>query len=72
MKAWLLVVLGAFAITAQASGPESGKWNFRVLLDGKPIGQHRFTLRTEGVQRLCAWRQGFDTSARTEGLSAAG
>lgn len=27
-----------------ATHPQAGEWAFQVLLDGKPIGQHRFTL----------------------------
>jgi Family of unknown function (DUF6134) len=50
--AWLALAFACLAPAARAEGPASGNWNFRVLLDGKPIGTHRFTLRTEGEQRL--------------------
>jgi hypothetical protein len=31
--------------------PASGEWAFRVLLDDKPIGEHRFTLTAQGDRR---------------------
>lgn len=46
--------------TGPTTGPASGSWNFRVLLDGKPIGTHRFTLKTEGEQRLLKSQAAFD------------
>lgn len=36
---------------ASATGPASGEWNFRVLLDDSPIGEHRFALSTAGDER---------------------
>jgi hypothetical protein len=33
-----------------AAGAER-EWNFEVLLDGKPIGRHRFTVNVEGDRR---------------------
>jgi hypothetical protein len=33
------------------TGPASGEWNFRVLLDDSPIGEHRFTLAANGEER---------------------
>lgn len=35
---------------ALAAGPHSGEWNFRVLLDDAPIGEHRFALTASGEQ----------------------
>lgn len=35
-------------------------WSFRVRLDGRDIGFHRFTLRADGVQRELATRARFD------------
>jgi hypothetical protein len=29
---------------AEVASPTVGEWNFRALLDGKPIGQHRFSV----------------------------
>ena len=29
---------------AEVASPPTGEWNFRALLDGKPIGQHRFSV----------------------------
>ena len=31
--------------------PIDGDWSFRVLLDGAPIGQHRFSVRAQGDER---------------------
>jgi hypothetical protein len=32
------------ATATEVATPPVGEWNFRALLDGKPIGQHRFTV----------------------------
>lgn len=57
--AWsLLPMLASMAV--QAEGPSSGTWNFRVLLDGKPIGTHRFALKTDGDRRVLEGRAAFD------------
>ncbi len=44
-----LAVLGALTasascVAADGATPPVGEWNFRALLDGKPIGQHRFSV----------------------------
>jgi Family of unknown function (DUF6134) len=36
---------------AHAGAPPVGEWNFRALLDGKPIGQHRFSVSAAGEER---------------------
>lgn len=36
---------------AQPAPAPSGVWDFRVSLDGKPIGQHRFTVTAQGDER---------------------
>src|SRR4051812_17162534 len=36
---------------ALASGVVTREWNFNVSLDGRPIGEHRFTLRDGGGMR---------------------
>ena len=42
----------ACSATTHAEGPASGSWNFKVLLDDKPIGQQSFTLtKGEGDKR---------------------
>jgi len=47
----LLCVL-AFAAGAQpVASPATGEWNFRVLLDDAPIGEHRFVLTAAGDER---------------------
>ena len=39
------------AATASAAGPAGGEWDFRVLLDDSPIGEHRFALAAAGDER---------------------
>lgn len=47
---WAAASVGPSA-AAEAATPAVGEWNFRALLDGKPIGQHRFTVtRNAGAQ----------------------
>ena len=48
----LLSPLASFAlpVTAQQAQDQQ-QWHFRVLLDGREIGEHRFTLTTEGENR---------------------
>ncbi|MEZ2296560.1 DUF6134 family protein [Variovorax sp. RCC_210] len=46
-----LAALSNDAATASAAGPADGEWNFRVLLDDSPIGEHRFALATAGDER---------------------
>jgi Family of unknown function (DUF6134) len=48
--------------------PASGEWAFRVLLDDKPIGEHRFTLSTQGERRQLHSVAAFDV--KFFGLSA--
>jgi len=50
--AFALVLLAAPAVLpAAAAEPAPGEWNFQVLLDGRPIGHHRFVLEAEGEGR---------------------
>lgn len=46
-----LGLLGAGTLPAAAAGPDEGRWHFKALLDGKPIGEHRYTLRSLGEGR---------------------
>ncbi|MGJ7573010.1 DUF6134 family protein [Variovorax sp. RB2P76] len=55
-KHWVLVVAALAALlngaaTASAAGPTGGEWDFRVLLDDAPIGEHRFALAASGDER---------------------
>jgi hypothetical protein len=48
----LIAVLMAVLMTttqAFAAGPPTGQWNFTAELDGKPIGEHRFALSSDGA-----------------------
>ncbi|GAP38847.1 DUF6134 family protein [Piscinibacter sakaiensis] len=60
LAAAALVAQPAAAQTADAAtGPASGTWAFEVLLDGQPIGSHRFELRREGEERVLDSRAEF-------------
>jgi hypothetical protein len=37
-----MFAVGTWLLMAASAHAQSGKWNFQVLLDGKPIGSHRF------------------------------
>ncbi|MBC8057034.1 MAG: hypothetical protein H7Y61_10695 [Rhizobiales bacterium] len=39
------------AAGASPAAQPTGEWNFRALLDGKPIGEHRFTVSGQGDER---------------------
>lgn len=41
----------ALAASAEPAAAPTGEWNFRASLDGKPIGQHRFSVSGEGEER---------------------
>ena len=47
MKRVLVLLGGALAASVHAAEP-AGDWNFRALLDGEPIGQHRFSVVAQG------------------------
>jgi Family of unknown function (DUF6134) len=54
MKALLFIAFTSTftaASAAQAAPPPAGEWNFRALLDGKLIGEHHFSVSTEGDER---------------------
>jgi hypothetical protein len=38
-------------LAAASSGAETRAWDFRVFLDDREIGRHRFTLRADGAER---------------------
>ncbi len=48
------LALGAVLAAGNAAASEAlplGDWNFRALLDGEPIGQHRFSVTGQGETR---------------------
>ncbi|MDP9989835.1 hypothetical protein J2W28_000786 [Variovorax boronicumulans] len=51
MRQTLFVLAALWCGAASAAGPASGEWNFRVLLDDSPIGEHRFALVPTGEER---------------------
>ena len=56
VAAGLVALAGVQNAAAEAASPPIGEWNFRALLDGKPIGQHRFSVTlvsgAQGDERL--------------------
>jgi hypothetical protein len=49
-----------FAIGALPAHAEFDAWSFRVLLDGREIGRHQFTLRSTGEERELRSEASFD------------
>ncbi|MCR6476586.1 DUF6134 family protein [Variovorax sp. ZS18.2.2] len=56
---WLLALTLLASGAVLANGPASGEWNFRVLLDDSPIGEHRFVLTASGEERRLASEAAF-------------
>jgi len=54
------LALAALCLALPAAGSESGTWTFRVLLDDREIGEHRFTLRDRGEERELLSEARFD------------
>ena len=54
------VVASAEAAVEAAALPRSGDWNFQVMLDGTPIGEHRFRLEADGEQSRLTSEARFD------------
>ncbi len=51
-RAVFVGLLGLAAISTGAnSAAQTSEWNFRVLLDGRPIGEHRFSVSRQGDGR---------------------
>jgi hypothetical protein len=48
------------SVQATSSSAASGEWNFRVLLDGKEVGWHRFVVRDDGEAKEVESRASFD------------
>ncbi|MBK7904064.1 MAG: hypothetical protein IPJ97_14815 [Proteobacteria bacterium] len=59
LLATLLVVAPA-AATNPAAPAVGGEWNFRVLLDGKEVGWHRYIVRGDGAATEVESRAQFD------------
>ena len=58
-----LLVAGVTAATpgVAATGPtDGGVWNFRVMLDGEPVGWHRYVVRRDGAETEVESRASFD------------
>ena len=58
LKFWTAFIAFFFAVcaalfptTASAIIGDTSEWRFNVLLDGKPIGYHRYTLNVRGTER---------------------
>ena len=51
-RALVAALIGAMTPSAiPANAPASGEWVFRALLNGKPMGEHRFSITTLGDER---------------------
>ena len=58
-----LLVAGVTAATpgVASTGPtDGGVWNFRVMLDGEPVGWHRYVVRRDGAETEVESRASFD------------
>ena len=58
-----LLLAGVTAATpgVAATGPtDGGVWNFRVMLDGEPVGWHRYVVRRDGAETEVESRASFD------------
>ncbi len=52
LSAALMALATAWGAAGEAAASaQGGEWNFRVLLDGKPIGEHRFSVSVHGEER---------------------
>ena len=49
MRSLLALILFSIALPAASAVPND--WNFRVLLDGREVGRHQFTLEGAGPER---------------------
>ena len=58
VAAGVSVALAACACACAAE--PAGDWNFDVLLDGKPIGEHRFTVTFDGDRTMVSSRARFE------------
>ena len=50
----LAALAGHDSRAAEVVSPPTGEWNFRALLDGKPIGQHRFSVTANAGAKVGA------------------
>jgi hypothetical protein len=55
-----LLVLAALCVALPCAASDPRTWHFRVLLDGREIGEHRFTLGTAGDARELRSQARFD------------
>ena len=55
-----LLVVTPTAISSPAAPTADGEWNFRVLLDGKEVGWHRYVVRGDGAATEVESRAQFD------------
>ena len=61
MRGLALACLAPWLASLAAAGmPADGDWRFVATLDGRPIGEHRFTLSTRGEERRVESRAEFD------------
>lgn len=62
MKRLAAAALAVVAFGAQAADPSTRVYAFQASLDGKPIGEHRFTVVTEGSGRRVTSEADFEVT----------
>jgi hypothetical protein len=55
-----LLVVAPTVASSPAAPAADGEWNFRVLLDGKEVGWHRYSVRSDGAATEVESRAQFD------------
>ena len=55
-----LLVMAPTATSSPTAPAADGEWNFRVLLDGKEVGWHRYVVRGDGASTEVESRAQFD------------
>jgi hypothetical protein len=62
-----LLAVASLALPAEAASAKPHEWNFSVLLDGAPIGTHRFVVADEGADKTV--RSDADFTVRMLGIA---
>ena len=53
-------IAAAAPVVASSGTGDGGVWNFRVMLDGEPVGWHRYVVRRDGADTEVESRASFD------------
>ena len=60
LTAAIMFVAATLQAAAATTPVQAGEWRFRVMLDSKDIGEHRFVLRADGPERELRSEARFD------------